>query len=458
LILSDAPKEWTGALQSWAQKEQIGAGVLTPMLRRDEGLGWLGVFYRRPPQLAATDTAGMQTVAQLLAGAVQAEALYHDLVRMQKIESVGTLASGIAHDFNNILAAILACASYCKQYADPASQVFRYLEATEESAQRGAALTKQLLSFVRREEPRLSVVNVNEHIEQTLKMLERSLDKSILVQKQLARELPPVEVDASMLEQVILNIAVNARDAMPTGGFFIVSTRQEVLSQRRPRRPNINLPDGDYVVLGFRDTGQGMDAATRQRIFEPFFTTERPGKGTGLGLSLILNIVHNFGGEVCVESELGVGTQFEVYLPASTKPLPASAPKGAPVVRGGGECILIAEDEDIIREMAQLSLEAKGYKVIAAADGAAAVARYREAWQKVDLVLADMAMPRLSGPEVIEAMKKINPHVRVVVSSGYSQDREGQRMLHHGCLGFLQKPYNAEQLCQTVRSILDSGL
>lgn len=444
---------------SFCERESVKALVFNPVVRRGQLIGVVGILYRHEVELPAGVTEEMCTVTNAIAVAMQAEELYHDLVRVQKIESVGTLASGIAHDFNNVLAGILSCATYCKQHTDPADPIYRYLEATESGAHRGAALTRQLLSFVRREEPRLQVMHPNEVVDRTLKMLERSLDKSILIVRHFASNVRPIEVDPSMIEQVILNLTVNARDAMANGGFFTVTTKNVNLDKGNPYRPAVALADGDYVVLGFRDTGCGMDEATIKRIYEPFFTTKRPGKGTGLGLSMILNIVQNLGGEIRVESKVGVGTLFEIYIPASTKPLPETKDAGKnAVVRGGGECILLAEDEDIIREMAVLTLEAKGYKVLAAPDGAAALARYRQSADKIDLVIADMAMPRMSGPELFDRMKQINPGVRVVVSSGYSSDQEGQRMLEHGCLGFLQKPYNGDQLCQTVRSILDSGL
>jgi len=357
-----------------------------------------------------------------------------------------------------VLAAILACASYVKQQTDPSSPTYRYLEATEASAHRGAALTKQLLAFARREEPHLQVINPNDCIEQTLKMLERSFDKSILIQRQFARNLHSVEADPSQLEQVFINIAVNARDAMPDGGMFTITTCNVTLDAVNPFRPALSLPDGNYVVLGFRDTGCGMDAATLARMFEPFFTTKRPGKGTGLGLSMVFSIVKGFGGEIRVDSHPGKGTLFEIFIPSSQK-APATAPTPKTVAaRGGHECILLAEDEEVIREMAQIGLESKGYKVLSAPDGASALSTYRERRDEIDLVVADMVMPRISGPELFASMKEINPSVRVIVSSGYSHDQEGERMLRHGCLGYLQKPYSIESLNLAVRSVLDSGL
>ena len=439
-------------------REHIASAVLSPVVRRKELVGLIGIFYREPREISQSLAAEMQTVAHIIASAVQAEELYRDLAQMQKIESIGALASGIAHDFNNVLAAILACASYVKQQTDPSSPTYRYLEATESSAHRGAALTKQLLAFARREEPHSQVINPNDCIEQTLKMLDRSFDKSILIQRQFARNLHSIEADPSQIEQVFINIAVNARDAMPDGGMLTITTSNVTLDAANPFRPAVSLPDGDYVVLGFRDTGCGMDAATLARIFEPFFTTKRPGKGTGLGLSMVFSIVKGLGGEIRVDSHVGKGTLFEIFIPASRKAA-VGAPESKPVVsRGGHECILLAEDEEVIREMAQIGLESKGYKVLSAPDGASALSTYRERRDEIDLVIADMVMPRISGPELFASMKEINPSVRVIVSSGYSHDQEGERMLRHGCLGYLQKPYNIESLNSAVRSVLDSGL
>ena len=458
LVVEDVRQELPEALADFCEREKVRAAVLTVIQRRAEPVGIIGVFYRNPLVISPALSAELQTVANIIASAIHAEELYQDLVQVQKVESIGSLTSGIAHDFNNVLAAILACSSYVKQQTDSSSPTYRYLETLETSAHRGAALTKQLLAFARREDPRQTVVNANECIEQTLKILERSLDKSILIQRKFTTDLRPVEVDPSQLEQVILNIAVNARDAMPNGGILTITTRNARLDASDPYRPGLAVPDGDYVVLGFRDTGNGMDAATLERIFNPFFTTKKPGKGTGLGLSVVKSVVRTFGGEIHVESERGKGTFFEVFVPATDKPVPAAQEQQTKPVRGGGERILLAEDEEVIREMAQLGLEAKGYEVITAPDGVAALTRYREAWQDIDVVVADMVMPRMSGPELFARMKDINPGVRVIVSSGYSHDLEGQRMLQHGCLGFLQKPYNTDSLCHAIRSVLDSGL
>jgi len=457
-IASDAPRQLSPALATFAEREHITVAALTPILRRQEQIGLIGIFYREPITISQSLAAEMNVLANVIASALQAEELYRDLVQAQKAESIGSLTSGIAHDFNNVLAAILACASYVKQHTQPSDPNYRYLEATESSAHRGAALTKQLLAFARREGPRQSVLNPNDNIEQILQLLERSFDKTILFQRNLTRDVSLVEIDPSQFEQILLNMAVNARDAMPDGGIFSVSTCNVRFTTKTARSPGITLPDGDYVVLGFSDTGHGMDEATQRRIFEPFFTTKRAGKGTGLGLSLVMSIVKAANGAIRVESAPGRGALFEVYLPATTKPLPVAATAADTKPRRGTECILLAEDEDIIREMAQMALESEGYKVIAAPDGAAALARYRRDWPTIALVIADMVMPHMSGPELLAKIKEINPDARVIVSSGHSQELEGQRMLQHGCLAYLQKPYNTNALLSIVRQVLDSGL
>jgi|GEM_PF-1242917 len=458
IIVHNAPRELSSALANLAEHEHLTVAALTPIIRRREQVGLIGLFYRDPITISPPLAAEMKVLANVVASALQAEELYRDLIQAQKIESIGNLTSGIAHDFNNVLAAILACASYVKQHTPTSSPNYRYLEATESSAHRGAALTKQLLAFARREIPRQRVLNPNDCIDLTLQLLERSFDKTILFQRKLAPDLHLVEIDPSQLEQVILNMAVNARDAMPHGGIFTVTTRNVTLKAKDPKRPNIALPDGDYVMLGFSDTGHGMDEATQQRIFEPFFTTKHPGKGTGLGLSLVMSIVKNANGLIRVESAPGKGAHFEVYLPATTKPLPTAETIAETKPRRGTECILLVEDEDIIREMAQITLESEGYKVIAAPDGAAALTRYRRDWPTIALVIADMVMPHMSGPELLSKIREINPTARIIVSSGHSQELEGQRMLEHGCLGYLQKPYTANALLTLVRQVLDSGL
>jgi len=458
LIVADFRRDTAPPLAAFCEREGLANAVFTPIVCREAIVGIVGAFYRQKRAIPAPLAAEMQTVANLVASAVQAEELYRNAAESQKIDSLGNLATGIAHDFNNILAATLSCVSYVKQHTDPSSPSHRYLAAAEASIHRGAALSKQLLSFAHREGPPTTVLNPNSAIETTLNLLERSFEKNLRVQRRLAPDLRPVEINDAQLQQVVLNICLNARDAMPHGGTLTISSRNLRLDDGAPERARLSLPDGEYVVLGFRDTGLGMDEAVRQRVFEPFFSTKKQGEGSGLGLSLVQNIIQNAGGDITVDSTPSHGALFEVFLPASAKPLPAAS--AAPVSEtrdGGGERILLAEDEEVIREMTQLALESHGYTVTAASDGVTALALYQQHWKEIDLVIADMVMPRLSGMDLLARMKEINPNVRVIVSSGFSRELEGQHMLQYGCLGYLQKPYDTQALQRLVRSVLDSG-
>lgn len=455
--VTDFQRDTAPTLAAFCEREGLVAAVFTPVVCHETIVGIIAAFYRKSHPISPPLSAEMQTVANLIASAVQAEELCRNIADSQKIDTLGNLASGIAHDFNNVLAATLACVSYVKQHTDPHSASHHYLEAAETSIHRGAALSKQLLSFVRHEGPPASIVNPNQIIETTLNFIERSFEKRLAIQRRLATDLRPVEINDAQLEQVVINICINARDAMPHGGTLIVSTRNLHLDNKATERSAVSLPDGDYAVLSFRDTGLGMDEEVRRRVFEPFFTTKQQGEGRGLGLSLVQNIVQNAGGEITVESSPSQGALFEVFLPATTKPLPATTAPAATAPHGGkGERILLAEDEEVIREMTQLALESQGYSVITASDGMTAMALYKQRWKEIDLVIADMVMPRLSGMELLARMKEINPQVRVIVSSGFSRDLEGQHMLQYGCLGYLQKPYDSHALQQLVRSVLDS--
>lgn len=456
IIIENLPHDAVPALAGFCKREGLITGAFTPIISRETVVGVVAAFYRQNRQIAAPLAAEMQTVANLFASAVQAEELYRNVAESQKIDSLGNLASGIAHDFNNILAATLSCVSYVKQHTESTNPSYRYLTAAETSIHRGAALSKQLLSFARREGPPTSILNPNDIVQSTLDLLERGFEKNQHILLRLAPNLRPVEINASQLEQVVLNLAINARDAMPHGGTLTVTTRNTRLDINSPERARLSLPEGDYVVLSFRDTGHGMDEAVQRRIFEPFFTTKPHGQGSGLGLALVQNIVQNAGGEILVESAPGHGALFEVFLPVSSKPLPAAGKPLAAEARGGCERILLAEDEDVIREMTALALESRGYTVITAPDGATALALYERDWKNIDLVIADMVMPHLSGVELLTRLKEINPAVRVIVSSGFSHELEGQQMLQSGCLGYLQKPYDTQALHRLVRSVLDS--
>ena len=457
VILDDFRHEAALAMANFCSREGLFVAVLTPIATRGSVIGVLAAFYRQRRQISASLSAEMQTVANILASAIQAEELYRDLAQLQKIDSLANLTGGIAHDFNNVLAAILACVTYVKQNTPTSSPSYRYLESAETSTHRGAALTKQLLSFTHNEGPRPIVLNPNDAIDETIHLLERIFEKQIQLRRHFAPDIARIEINPGQFEQVILNLALNARDAMPTGGTLTLSTHNLHLDSATPSRPPILLADGDYVVLGFHDTGHGMPPAILARIFEPFYTTKPKGKGTGLGLALVRTIVRAAHGDVHVQSEPNRGTHLEIYLPATNQLLPTAITALQAASPGGHECILLIEDEDVIREMTRLTLQEKGYNVLTANEGTTAGSLYKHKWQSIDLVITDMMMPGLTGPELLASLKEINPAVRIIVSSGYSQRREGSQMLQYGCLGYLEKPYRPDDLHQLVRSVLNSA-
>ncbi|MCL4512014.1 MAG: response regulator, partial [Bacteroidetes bacterium] len=316
-------------------------------------------------------------------------------------------------------------------------------------------LTSQLLAFARGGKYNVTPVNINKMVLDTLGIIQSTFDKSIIVEKDLEQNIPTVEADPGQMQQVVMNLCVNARDAMPGGGILRVETSEVELTEN-DTKSNIEAHPGRYVLLIVSDTGIGMDKQTVRRIFEPFFTTKEKGKGTGLGLSMVYGIVRNHGGFIRVESEPGKGTSFEVFYPASRKAEKKEA--GAmEEVKGGSETILVAEDEDAMRELVTDILESGGYNVIAAENGEAAVEAYTKRKDEISLVILDMIMPKMNGSEAFKNLKRINPDVLVLLSSGYSQDGAAQELLNEGVAGFLGKPYQVRELLEKVRAVLEKG-
>ena len=381
--------------------------------------------------------------------------LEDQLAQAQKLESIGLLAGGIAHDFNNILGAILGYASFMKNKMSEDHQFYKYVDMIERSAIRAAELTSQLLAFARGGKYNVTPVNLNRIVLDTLGIIQSTFDKSIIVEKNLPQDIPTVEADPGQMQQVVMNLCVNARDAMPGGGILRVETSEVELTEN-DTKSNIEAHPGRYVLLIVSDTGIGMDKQTVQRIFEPFFTTKEKGKGTGLGLSMVYGIVRNHGGFIRVESEPGKGTSFKVFYPASRKAEKKEA--GAMEdVKGGSETILVAEDDEAMRELVKDILESGGYNVIAAENGEAAVEAYTKREDEINLVILDMIMPKMNGSEAFKSLKKINPDVLVLLSSGYSQDGKAQELLNEGVAGFLGKPYQVRELLEKVRAVLEKG-
>jgi PAS domain S-box-containing protein len=379
--------------------------------------------------------------------------LEHQLIQSQKMEGIGTLAGGIAHDFNNILGGILGYASFMKTKMDENHEFFRYVDTIESGATRAAELTSQLLAFARGGKYETQPINLNTIVAETLKLVGRTFDKAIEISANLTPELPAVEADAGQMQQVMMNLCVNASDAMPAGGLLVIETGVEQMTEVHVAKGS-NANSRPYVVLLVADSGIGMAPETLQRIFEPFYTTKAEGKGTGLGLSMVYGVVKNHGGFIDVRSEPGDGSSFKVYIPASEEIATLQQfQEEAP--QGGNELILVVDDEEPICSLAKEILEDHGYRVLLAADGAEAIAIFREYNGEIGLVILDMVMPKMGGRETFMKMREINPEVRALLSTGYSREGKAREIVESGVLGFVQKPYGVHSLLAAVRNVLD---
>jgi PAS domain S-box-containing protein len=369
---------------------------------------------------------------------------------VQKMEAVGQLASGVAHDFNNLLTVILGNVSLLRAGRTSLDLDYELLSATEKAALRAAELTSKLLGFSRRTALRLVETNLNTCVEETVMILRRTIDPAITIQVDSAPNLWKVEADPSQMNQVLMNLCLNARDAMPKGGRLRVETSNGVLDEDYARL-HLEARSGEFVRLRVEDTGHGIPPEVRQRIFEPFFTTKEPGKGTGLGLAMVFGILKQHKGWIDCYSEVGHGTRFDVYLPRyhrADEATPGAAASGLLVQ--GHETILLVDDEAMIRTLGQNILQSYGYRVLLAEDGARAVEIYRRERQQIDLVLLDVTMPGLSGHDAYQRLLQINPDVRVLLASGYSAEEIVQWPADH-VAGFVRKPYLPEELAQAVR-------
>jgi two-component system cell cycle sensor histidine kinase/response regulator CckA len=372
------------------------------------------------------------------------------LQQADKMEAIGTLAGGIAHDFNNLLMGIQGYASMTLLNLDPTNPNYERLKRIEQQVQSGADLTSQLLGFARGGRYEVKPSNINEIIEKTSSMFGRT-KKEISINRKTAKDLWNVEVDRGQMEQVFLNLYVNAWQAMPGGGEIYLETDNVLLNDEQVF-PYAIKP-GKYVKITITDTGTGMDEKTQERIFDPFFTTKEMGRGTGLGLATVYGIIKGHHGLINVYSETGHGTTFTIYLPASEKEiLKEKTPKDE--ITRGTETILLIDDEQMVMEVNQELLESIGYKVYVAGSGQEGIAVYMEKRDKIDLVILDMIMPGISGSETFDRLREINPKIKVLLSSGYSLNGEAKHIMDRGCNGFLQKPFRLEELSGKVRAML----
>ncbi len=377
------------------------------------------------------------------------------LFRAQRLESIGTLASGIAHDLNNILTPILAVSQLLPlKFPDIYSEHQHLLEILEDSARRGADLVKQVLSFARGVEGKRMTLQVKHLIREVVKIVKQTFPKSIEVCMDVAPDLWTVYGDSTQLHQVLMNLCVNARDAMPDGGSLTISAENLFIDENYARM-NLEAKVGPYTIITVADTGVGISKEIIERIFEPFFTTKELGKGTGLGLSTVIGIVKSHGGFVNVHSEIGLGTQFKVYLPAVQGVEIELTPQLEPLA-GKGELILVVDDEPAIQEITTASLEIHNYKTLVATDGIEAIALYAQNRDKISAVLMDIMLPSLDGITAIRTLQKINPAVKIVATSGLASSSKLAEASTSNISGFLAKPYTVKELLLTLQKVLNS--
>ncbi len=380
--------------------------------------------------------------------------LESQLFRAQRLESIGTLASGIAHDLNNILTPILAVAQLLPlKFPDIYSEHQHLLEILEDSARRGADLVKQVLSFARGVEGKRINLQIKHLIREVVKIIRETFPKSIEVCMDVPQNLWTVYGDSTQLHQVLMNLCVNARDAMPDGGNLTIAAENRFIDENYARM-NLEAKVGSYTVITVTDTGVGMPREVVDRIFEPFFTTKELGKGTGLGLSTVIGIVKSHGGFINVYSEIGRGSSFKVYLPAVQASETESIQELEPLV-GKGELILVVDDEPAIQEITRASLETNNYKTLVASDGIEAIALYAQNRDKINAVLMDMMLPSLDGLTAIRTLQKINPKVKVVATSGLMSRSKQTEISTTGVKTFLSKPYTVKELLLTLQKVLN---
>jgi len=373
----------------------------------------------------------------------------------QRMESVGTLAGGIAHDFNNLLMGIQANASIMLLETKPEDVLFENVKSIERCVKSGAKLTKQLLGFARGGKYVVKSTYINEVLDRTSSIFGRTR-KEINIHRRYRNKIWMVNVDVGQIEQVLLNLYVNAWQAMPGGGELYLETDNVVLDEEYVRSKPYNLRRGNYVKISVSDTGVGMNRKVRQRVFEPFFTTKAIGKGTGLGLASAYGIIKNHGGIINCYSEPGVGTTFNIYLPAfqATK-----EEETAPVEESlkGSETVLLVDDDKVIVHAGKRMIESLGYAVMPAENGEEALKIFENSHDRIDLVILDMVMPYVNGGEVYDRMKEISPGVRVLLASGYSLNGQAEDIIARGCNGFIQKPFNTVELSRKIREIIDTA-
>ncbi len=381
--------------------------------------------------------------------------LSKQLQQAQKMEAVRALAGGAAHDFNNILQVVLGYSELMLGDEGLPRHCRADLQKIHESAKRGADLVHRLLTFSRKTEMNPQPLDLNRRITELRKMLERTIPKMIDIQLFLCENLATINADPNQIDQVLMNLAVNARDAMPDGGKLILETANVILDQEYARA-HIEAKPGHYVLLMVSDTGSGMDADTLEHIFEPFYTTKAPGEGTGLGLAMVHGVVQKHGGYIRCYSEPGEGTTFKIYFPAVASDEKQQEAAVGEMPRGRSETVLLVDDEEFIRDLGSRILTKAGYTVITASNGKDALAVFQRRIDEIALVLLDVIMPGMGGKQCLEGLLSLDPSVKVIIASGYLAHGVTKETLASGARGFAKKPYDIRQVLQMVREVLDA--
>ncbi|GMW01550.1 MAG: hypothetical protein AMXMBFR84_26870 [Candidatus Hydrogenedentota bacterium] len=443
----------------------LDRAMASPLIHQGEVVGLIEVANRTEPY--EPDDARLlesisKSVAPILNARLNSEreerqriALETQLRQSQKMEAIGQLAGGIAHDFNNILQAILGYSRLALEKAESGSELHGDLTQVIKGADHAASLTRQLLAFSRQQILERKDINVNALVESLIKLLRRTLGAAIHIEFKSGENLSTVHADPGQIEQVILNICINARDAMPSGGDLLLETSNVTLSRDFCDAHPWAQP-GSYVLLTMSDNGTGMDEETQKRIFDPFFTTKDAGKGTGLGLATVYGIVRQHDGLVHVYSEVGKGTAFKIYLPAVLRSASHAKRAQDETVAGGHETVLFAEDDEALRRLGVRILESAGYTVLSASNGQEAVEVFNAHVDSIAIAVLDVVMPKMGGRVVYDSIRSVNPAVRVLFSSGYSGGVGGLRHELRESAPLLQKPYEPKALLRKVREILDA--
>ena len=445
------------------EDQQPQSALSAPMMVMGRTVGCIEIQSYERNSYREEHTSAMRMAASLAANAVEnvsliqrEQAKEEQLRQSQKIDAIGQLAGGVAHDFNNLLTVISGYAELSLRRLPAEDPVRRNLEEISKAGNRAAGLTRQLLAFSRRQMLQAKVLDLNSVVREMDKMLQRLIGEDVELVTILRSGVGQIKADPGQIEQVLLNLVVNARDALPKGGKITIETCNTVLDETYARK-HVSVQPGSYVVLIVSDNGVGMDAKTQERVFDPFFTTKEIGKGTGLGLSTVYGIVKQSEGSVWVYSEVGRGTTFKIYLPrvdngAEDEKLASVAS----IVPGGSETILLVEDEDLVRDLSIAILEEAGYKVISATDGDEGLRLCQQFEGRIDLMITDVVMPRMSGRELAEYLKVLRPETEVLYMSGYTDDA----IVRHGILEddmpFIQKPFLPDALALKVRELLEA--